>query len=50
MATLQSSHECYLIVGAKVLCCDITYESIPGSPPPFLFFVGARGEPENEAK
>ena len=25
-------------------------ESIPGSPPPFLFFVGAREEPGNEAK
>ena len=24
-------------------------ESIPGSPPPFLFLVGARGEPGNEA-
>ena len=23
--------------------------SFPGSPPPFLFFVGARGEPGNEA-
>ena len=29
---------------------DITCELIPGSPPPFLFFVGARGEPGNEAK
>ena len=24
-------------------------ESMPGTPPPFLFFVGARGEPGNEA-
>ena len=27
----------------------ITCESIPGSPPPFRFFVGTRGEPGNEA-
>ena len=25
---------------AKASCQDITCESIPGSPPPFLFFVG----------
>ena len=29
---------------------DITCESIPGSPAPFLFFGGARGEPGNEAR
>ena len=40
----------YLIVSAKSSCCDITCKSVPGSPPPFLFFVGARGEPGNEAK
>ena len=37
------------MVSAKSLCRDITCESVPGSPPPFLFFVGARGEPGNEA-
>ena len=31
------------------LCHDITCELVPGSPPPFLFFVGAKGEPGNEA-
>ena len=36
------------MVSAKLLCCNITCESIPGSSPPFLFFVGARGEPRNE--
>ena len=40
----------YLMVSAKTSCCDITCESIPGSPPPFLFFVVARGEPGNKAK
>ena len=33
----------YLIVSAKSSCCDITCESVPGSPPPFLFLLG-RGE------
>ena len=33
------------MVSAKSLCRDITCESVPGSPPPFLFFVGVRGEP-----
>ena len=37
------------MVSAKSSCRDITCESVPGSPPPFLFFVGARGEPGNEA-
>ena len=40
----------YLMVSAKSSCRDITCESVPGSPPPFLFFVQARGEPGNEAK
>ena len=31
-------------------CCNITCELVPGSPPPFLFIVRARGEPGNEAK
>ena len=39
----------YLMVSAKSSCRDITCESVPGSLPPFLFFVGARGEPGNEA-
>ena len=38
------------MVSAKAACRDITCESIPGSPPPFLFFVEARGEPGNEAR
>ena len=37
------------MVSSKASCHDITCESIPGSPLPFLFFVGARGEPGNEA-
>ena len=36
------------MVSTKLLCCNITCESIPGSPPPFLFFVGVRGEPRND--
>ena len=40
----------YLMVSAKSSCRDITCESVPGSLPPFIFFVGARGEPGNEAK
>ena len=36
------------MVSANVLC-DITCKSMPGSPPPFLFFVGAMGEPGKEA-
>ena len=39
----------YLMVSAKSLCRDITCELVPGSPPPFLFFIGGRGEPGNEA-
>ena len=39
----------YLMVSAKASCHDITCESIPGSPPPFLFCAGAREEPGNEA-
>ena len=39
----------YLIVSAKSSCRNITCESVPGSPPLFFFFVGARGEPGNEA-
>lgn len=35
------------ILSGKASCCDITYESIPGSPLPFVFFVGVRGEPGN---
>ena len=38
------------MVGAKALCHDITCESVPDSPPPFLFFVKVRGEPGNEAR
>ena len=37
------------MVSAKSSCRDITCESVPGSPPQFLFFVGARGDPGNEA-
>ena len=37
------------MVSAKSSCRDIMCESVPGSPPPFLFSVGARGEPGNEA-
>ena len=34
------------MVSAKSSCRDVTVmcESVPGSPPPFLFFVRARGE------
>ena len=35
------------MVSAKASCCDITCESIPDSPPPFLFhvyFSSGRGE------
>ena len=39
----------YLMVSAKVSCRDIMCKPMPGSPPPFLFFVGARGEPGNES-
>ena len=40
----------YLIVSTKVLCHDITCESIPGSPPSvFIFCRGKMGEPWNEA-
>ena len=38
------------MVSAKSSCRDITCESVPGSLPPFIFFVGARGEPGNEAR
>ena len=40
----------YLIISVKVSCRNITCESIPGCPPPFLFFVGAKGEPGNKAR
>ena len=39
----------YLVVSAKALCHNITCELIQGSPPPFYFFIWARGEPEDEA-
>ena len=39
----------YLVVSAKLSCCDIMCKSIPGSPPPILFVVWVRGEPGNEA-
>ena len=39
----------YLIVSAKASHCDFTCKSIPGFPPPFLFYVGARGEPGHKA-
>ena len=32
------------------LCRDIPCKLIPGSPPPSLFCIGARGEPGNDAK
>ena len=35
---------------AKLSYRDITCKLVPGFPPPFLFFVGARGEPGNEGK
>ena len=41
-------HNCvttFAIIAVMSSCRDITCESIPGSPPPFLFFVGVRGEP-----
>ena len=44
-------HNCvttFAIIAVTSSCRDIMCESIPGSPPPFLFFVGARGEPGNE--
>ena len=37
------------MVSAKLSCHDIMCKSVPGSPPPFQFFSGARGEPGNEA-
>ena len=37
------------MVSAKASCHNIMCEFILGSPPPFLFFVRARGEPGNEA-
>ena len=39
----------YLMVSVKSSCRDIMCESVPGSPPPFLLFVKAMGEPWNEA-
>ena len=45
-------HNCvttFAIIAVMSSCRDIMCESIPGSLPPFLFFVGARGEPGNEA-
>ena len=44
-------HNCvmtFVIVAVTSSCCDITCETVPSSPPPFLFFVGAKGEPGNE--
>ena len=38
----------YLLGSAKAPCHDITCDSVPGSPLPFLFFDGVRGEPGNE--
>jgi len=43
-------HNCVTIFAVMSTCHDITCESIPGSPPPFLFFFGARGEPGRNAK
>ena len=40
----------FAIIAVMSTCRDITCESIPGSPPPFLFFFGARGEPGRKAK
>ena len=40
----------FVIIAVTSMCRDITCESVPGSPLPFLFFVGARGEPGNEAR
>ena len=36
------------MVSAKSSCRNITCELIPGSPPPFLLFIGVRREPGNE--
>ena len=38
-------------MSSEAHCYDtyVDLASFPGSPPPFLFFVGARGEPGNEA-
>ena len=45
----MSNVSVYLMVSAKSLCRNIMCESVPGSPPLFIFVVGARGEPGNEA-
>ena len=39
----------YLILSAKSSYRNIMCELVPGSPPQFLFFVRARGEPGNKA-
>ena len=43
-------HNCVTTFAVTSLCSDITGELIPGSPPPFWYFVGMRGEPGNEAR
>ena len=46
-------HNCvttFLIIAVMLSCCDITCKLVPGSIPPVLFFIGARGEPGNEAR
>ena len=45
-------HNCvttFVIIAMTSTCRGITCESVPGSLPPFIFFVGARGEPGNKA-
>ena len=39
----------FVIIAVTSLCCNITCELVPGSPPPFPFFFEARGEPGNKA-
>ena len=56
--SIDSIVDCILKLGKGALMAKIdikqAYRNIlalfPGSPPPFLFFVGARGEPGNEAR
>ena len=45
----QSRGCTFVIIAVTSLCSNITCESVPVSPPPFLFFIGVRGEPGNEA-
>ena len=45
----RESIETIIDIAVTSSCRGITCELIPGSPPPFLFSVGARREPGNEA-